>query len=402
MAALLAGLAACTVHDAEDAAPVPREVLGFAVDDLTEGGFYDAPQPLPAGSPGQVIREKPMLGAPDGSTARRVLYHSTDRLGNDIAVSGVVLVPNGEPPEGGWPIVSWAHPTTGIAVQCAPSLLIDPFIVIEGLSELVRAGYVVVATDYSGMGVPGVSAYLVGLTEGRNVLDAARAARELDVGAGSDLLLWGHSQGGQAVMFAGQEAKAYAPELDLLGVAAAAPATDLGALLDSDIGDVSGVSLGAYAMAAYVNAYGSTTPGLSATQVLTPAGAAAVPAMADKCLLTQQRGLHAIATPLVGKFLAASPATTPPWQQLLAENTPGGSPIGEPVLVAQGSADKLVKPEITESFFQGLCRSGEHAEFVLMEKATHGTVADKAMPVVTRWFDDLVAGQPVRNGCPGS
>ncbi len=396
---LLAALASLALISIACTADDDRRLLGFTVDDLTVDGFYEVPQPLPAGDPGEVIRTKRLYGAPDGSIAHRVLYHSTDRLGNDIAVSGIAVVPTGDPPKGGWPVVSWGHPTTGIAAQCAPSLLIEPFVSIEGMRTLVQAGYIVVATDYSGMGAKGVSAYLVGQTEGRNVLDAARAVRKMDVGAGTDLLLWGHSQGGQAVLFAGQEAASYAPELHLLGVAAAAPATDLGSLLDSDIGDVSGVSLGSYAMAAYLDAYVSDTPGLELSQVLTPDAITALPSMADKCLFTQTKALHAIATPLVGKFLAADPVTTPPWSTILAENTPGGSPIEVPVLLAQGTADTLVKPTITESFFHGLCASGEHAQLVLIDKATHGTVANDAAPTVKGWFDTLVAGRSVPDEC---
>ena len=91
-----------------------------------------------------------------------------------------------------------------------------------------KAGYVVAATDYEGLGTPGVHPYLVGESEGRGVLDAARAAKALAAtDAGDQVLVFGHSQGGQAALFAGELAASYAPELTVLGVAAAAPAADV-------------------------------------------------------------------------------------------------------------------------------------------------------------------------------
>src|SRR6185436_15041263 len=129
-----------------------RRVVEGEIESHTEGTFYEPPSPLPAGRPGEIIRSERLFGAPDGSRAWRILYHSTDVTGADIAVSGVVLAPNGDEHGGNRTIVSWGHPTTGAAQRCAPSLGVDPFAVIEGLHELLAAGYVVVATDYSGMG----------------------------------------------------------------------------------------------------------------------------------------------------------------------------------------------------------------------------------------------------------
>ena len=131
-------------------------------------------------------------------------------------------------------VVGWAHPTTGAVAKCAPSNGIDPFDLIEGMTDLLNAGYAVAAADYPGLGVAGPSSYLIGTTEGNSVLDAIRAAQNMpETGAinRSDVLLWGHSQGGQAALFAGQDATSYAPELRVKAVAVAAPAADLGALL---------------------------------------------------------------------------------------------------------------------------------------------------------------------------
>ena len=189
-----------------------RLVEGFIEEGDTS--FYTPPNPTPAGTPGEIVRTERLLSAPDGTNAWRVLYHTTDVMGADIIVSGVVIAPDDAAPAGGRTVVGWGHPTTGAAAKCAPSNGVDPFDLIEGMRPLLAAGYVISYADYPGLGVEGQSSYLIGTSEGNSVLDAVRAARNIpETGAGSDVLLWGHSQGGQAVLFAGQDAKSYAPEL---------------------------------------------------------------------------------------------------------------------------------------------------------------------------------------------
>jgi len=349
------------------------------------------------------VRSERLLGAPDGSEAWRVLYRSTDQSGAPMVVSGIVVAPIGAAPDGGRTVVSWAHPTTGAAKRCAPSLNVDPFILVEGIHELLDAGHVVVATDYPAMGVDGPPSYLIGATEGHSVLDAARAARAIsETRASDDVVLWGHSQGGHAALFAAQEAKAYAPDLDVIGVAVAAPATELGKLLDDDITGVSGVTIGAYAFDAYQRAYGTGDEEQGLESVLTEAGAEAVPDMAALCLLGQNKELHRIAGPLVGGFLAHDPATTQPWAGWLQENTPGGAPIGVPVLVAQGQSDTLVHPDVTADYVSTICAAGEHVLFERYDHIGHGLVAELTVPRLVGWIDDLRAGRTPEENCPGS
>lgn len=362
-----------------------------AVAEGHEAPFYAVPDPLPDAAPGTVIRSEPMPNAPAGAVAWRVLYHSRDLRGADVAVSGVVVAPAAPAPPGGRTVVSWAHPTTGAAPRCAPSVGVDPFWLIEGLPDLLRAGYVVAATDYPGMGAPGPNAYLIGETAGHSVLDAARAARALPTGANDRLLLWGHSQGGQAVLFAAQSAPAYAPETSLRGVAAAAPATDLGGLLTADIGDVSGVTIGAYAFDAFATIY-SDVPGATLDTVLTPAGAAATPGMAQLCLIGQNGELHRIADPLIGRYLAKDPTTTEPWAGFLRANTPGAVPIRVPLFLAQGGADTLVRPALTWAYADRACRSGTPVTRLPLPGAGHGQVAFGAIGSLIPWFGGVDSG----------
>lgn len=376
-----------------------RRVEEGVVDEFTDAEFYTLTGTLPEGDPGEVIRSKPILSAPAGSLAWRVIYHSRDMAGNDIPVSAIVVVPETAAGQGELPVVSWAHPTTGSAQKCGPSLALDPFILIEGLDKLLEAGFAVVATDYQGMSVAGPSSYLLGVTEGNNVIDAVRAGRALDVGIGSDVLLWGHSQGGQAALFAAQQVGAYAPELTLHGVAVAAPAADLNGLLSDDIIDISGVSIASYAIPAFEAAYADRFPAADMEAILTPAGADAAKRIANMCLVSENDAIHAIAGPLVGAYVTSDPSTTEPWATMLAENSAGGSPIDVPIFVAQGEADTLVIPAITTEYVNRLCTAGEKVEFATYPGVTHGGIATKSLPRVVPWLTDALAGTAPTSTC---
>lgn len=381
-AAAVLALAACSPE-------VDRRVVGGALDELSEHPFYVLPDPIPAGEPGTVVRTERLHSAPDGAIGWRVLYHSQDVHGTDILVSGIVISPTGDAPAGGRPVMSWGHPTTGAAERCAPSLGIDPDDWVEGLYDFLNKGYVVTATDYSGMGAAGPDSYLIGMTEGRNVLDIARAAQSIpETKANDDVLLWGHSQGGQAVLFAAGEASAYAPELTVRGVGVAAPATELGGLLSADIGDVSGVTIGSYAFTAFSEVYAST-PGSDLGTILTPAAVEAVPKINELCLLGQNKELHEIATPLIGGFLSGDPTKVEPWATMLAENSVDPSTIDVPMFVAQGEIDELVKPEVTQGFVDSARKAGVTVEFEQIPKTGHGLVALRALDGLFAWIERL-------------
>src|SRR5580692_20195 len=224
--------------------PIILCMLAGAGAATAQTAFYRAPSSAVAGAPGTLVRQELIDGAPLGATTYRVLYRSTGLDDQPILVSGVVIVPQGDPPPGGRPIVAWAHPTSGIVPHCAPSLAIFLFQQIQGLRSFVRDGYVVAATDYPGLGTAGPHPYLVGTSEARAVIDSVRVAGQLPgAGSGRNFVVWGHSQGGQAALFTGLIAKTYAPELELLGVAAAAPATDLVTLMNDDFDSIGGKNI---------------------------------------------------------------------------------------------------------------------------------------------------------------
>ncbi len=229
---------------------------------------------------GGLIRSEPMDGAPDGASAYRVLYRSEGLHGEPIAVSGVVIVPAGPAPADGRLIVAWAHPTTGIVSKCAPSLARVLFSSIQGLHAMLQHNYVVAATDYPGLGTAGPHPYLVGVSEGRAVLDSVRVARTVPgAGNGKRFAVWGHSQGGQAALFTGILAHRYAPELQLVGVAAASPATELGTLLSDDMDTSGGRNITAMTLWSWSQVYDAPM-----TNAVTPAAIPVIDRLAGECI----------------------------------------------------------------------------------------------------------------------
>jgi acetyl esterase/lipase len=359
--------------------------------------FYQAAPEEISGAPGTIIRQEPMvLPAPYGAAAFRVLYRSTGLNGEPIAVSGVVVIPSSPAPANGRQIVAWAHPTTGVVPRCAPSLALFVFQQIQGLREMIDRGYVVAATDYPGLGTPQTHPYLVGVSEARAVLDSVRAARTIS-GAQSRFAVWGHSQGGQAALFTGLIASSYAPDLDLVGVAAAAPATDLATLIGDDIDSSGGRNLTAMTLWSWSRVFGAPID-----RVLDPVAAPTVDRLAEECiesiydLILRRR----TAAPLAQAFLSvANFYAAEPWRTLIATNTPSPLPVSLPLLLAQGGADELVRPQVTQDYMKRQCRAGGSVRMLLLPKSNHGAIAHDAAPSAVDWITDRFAGVPVPNDC---
>ncbi|GLQ52594.1 alpha/beta fold hydrolase [Dyella flava] len=360
--------------------------------------FYLAATNSVTGAPGSIVRIEPMRGAPLGASAYRLLYRSTDPSNRPIVVSGVVVIPAGVAPKGGRPIVAWSHPTTGVVSRCAPSQARFVFQTMMGLRDMVRRGYVVVATDYPGLGTPGPHPYLVGDSEARAVLDSVRAVRNLpQAAAGNRYAVWGHSQGGQAALFAGELAQTYAPELQLVGVAVASPATDLQTLLREDADTDGGRNITAMTLWSWSQVFH-----LPLDNVIAPGAMPAVDALSNECIespidmLERSRSQR----PLRQQFLSVDDITrVEPWRSLLLKNIPGTLPADVPVFVAQGDADRLVLPSVTQAYVQRLCHAGSKVQYLSLPGVKHGWAgADAALPAVA-WMADRFDGKAAPDSC---
>jgi hypothetical protein len=363
-------------------------LIGDAREEPGLAAFYAQPAGAASGPAGTLVKAEALAGTPLAARAWRIMYRSTTAAGDPVVVTGVVITPLGPAPADGRTVLAWAHPTTGAAPSCAPSYGFDPFSGIEGLRTLLDRGYTVAATDYAGMGTEGPDSYLVGGTEGRNVLDAVRAAQAIpEAQAGADVVLWGHSQGGQAALFAAQDAAKYAPALRVRAVAVAAPAADLVGLMKDHLDDISGVTIGSYAFTAFAETYADGDPPARLAEILTPAAQRVVPTMNALCLLPDLSRLHALGEPLVGDFTAADPTTTAPWNTLFAENSAGAVGFDAPLFVAQGLSDQLIRPADTARFAAHERSLGMDVTEHTVSWATHSTIAYLALPALVAWLD---------------
>ena len=407
--ALCAALAACgspsPVHSAARA-PAVRTVA----DDLDASAvppFYSPPSPLLKGSPGALIREEKVTGVPGvpaGATVWRILFHSRSIYGADIAESGYVVVPSGAPPEGGFPVLSWAHGTTGFAGVCAPSLFssaagVGPYLV-PGLADFLHAGFVVAATDYEGLGTPGVHPYLLGKSEGQGVLDAARAAMRLPgVRTSHTVMIYGHSQGGHAALFAGQIAPTYAPELHIAGVVGAAPATGLSTIMSVATSPSTGQEILEFTMpVAYT--WARTYRDLPLSDLFTPRGIQmAASVVTHGCLPAVIRAIGTDHLTPASVFQPGA-ATNPALVAHAKLNDPGHTREDAPMLIVQGTADTTVPPALTDAYVKDLaCPIGDTVDYFHVTGATHTTVVTLAEPQILHWMMDRLLGAPGLTTC---
>jgi alpha-beta hydrolase superfamily lysophospholipase len=359
--------------------------------------FYQVPSPLSPAPPGSIIRSEAIASngqLPEGAKAYRVLYHSQSLTGADIAVSGIAVVPGGTPPARGFPIVSWAHGTAGLAAQCAPSIWGPGTIPLLG--SLLRRRVIVVATDYEGLGTPGPHPYLIGQSEAQGVLDAARSARALvGASASNTVIIVGYSQGGQAALFAGQMAQTYAPELFVPGVAAVAPVTSLDEFVPATPQQPTANGLFAL-MALY--AWSATYGNLSLSSLLTPL------ALQDKAAIVSACG-GAVATGVettpAGRLFRPGWNRDPVLAARIAENEPGQVATAASLLVVQGTADSVVPYATTSRFVaDSLCRGqGDTVDYAAIEGAGHDSVLMAATPVLMAWISTRLALAPGTNSC---
>ena len=339
--------------------------------------FY-SPRKLPKGPHGMLIWERPMSGGESLMGAKNYLvdYKQVGLRGAMVPVSGMVAVPNGKAPKGGWPVVTWAHGTTGIADVCAPSRLPAGTggLNIPMLESWIRAGYAVVRTDYEGLGGPGPHPYLIGVSEGRGVLDIVRAARQLDPQLSDRVVISGHSQGGHAALWAASLVKRYTPEIKLRGVLAFAPASHI-ATEAGFLKSVTATSLTGLA-ATIFRGLDVAYPSLHISSLLTTRAAALYPQTVTRCLGALDKPDSFGGLPL--NQLVEPTADISAVVNYVEKNDPGELKIGAPVLLEQGSSDTTVLPPFTAALAKSLAGVGDTVTEHTYVGATHSTVLTAA------------------------
>ena len=329
---------------------------------------------------------------------QRILYTTTDANDQPAIASAIVVIPDSLP-HGPRPVILWDHGTTGIAQGCAPSLMPNMFEIqgIPAVEEAITNGWVIVATDYSGQGAPGNFPYLVGEGEARSTLDSMRAAKALE---GLDLsdkaIVWGHSQGGHAALWTGALAEEYAPEIELLGVAAISPAADPKGMAEI-ITDGSGSALSSLATAWVLIPYSETYADVDFNEHVNPAARSMVREMSARC--TSQPGLLvSVLTSLSissDENLFLGDLTGDQLGERLEQNKTLG-PWTMPLLIAWGDSDEVISPTLQEGYIADLCAANVDFSWHEYPGYTHmGIVADDSefLPVLVAWTKAAFAGE---------
>ena len=351
--------------------------------------FYSTPNPLPSGRPGELIRSEEFdeYQLPEGVVTFRILYYSRSGRGMDVAASGVVLTPDQQPPAGGWPVIAWAHGFTGIARQCAPSLMRN---LKEGplLSMYVKLGYAVVATDYAGLGTDFSNMSVDMRSDAADVIYSIVAARAAVPQLGRKWVAMGESAGGLAAL-AVAELESDIRDPDYLGSIAVSGIADVKDFYEQA---VTGNSLAQLLVLAYE------------VQTL-------YPAFQTKHMLTEKalaiyRQLETACAVVPGDS-GASPnqIVKPGWsdngfvQQFFARNIIGTRPAYRPLFIASSDAEPVARMGIAARTVARLCKQGDKVQFQRYQSSEFTDVqGDSVMDQIT-WIQSRFAGRPPASNC---
>ena len=380
-------------------ASTTRPASAAAREIAATGDLSATPPALSAERPGTLLRFQrittPIAGSTAGpSTLWRVMYVSSDDAGAPVAVTGLVRVPDGRAPGAGWPVISWAHGTTGTADRCAPSITLD---YPPPPDPMVADGIVIASTDYIGLGTPGVHPYLDGQSEGRAVDDIVTAAGQLpEVQLSGDFAVWGHSQGGHAALFARELAATRLPAFHLLGTVAMAPPSSIAEAMTTILTAYPVKSFGAMALAGIV----ATHPGAQLTAVVNGEAAAAIESSVDTVC---SDGVDAA----LAKFgwqsiLVAQPSQVEPWASALAADEPAMAPGEGPLLLVHSADDVTVPAVMSATVKARTCARGESTLRWVLPSGGHEGAVTGSYAQDRRWTLDRFARKPAISGCGSS
>ncbi|MQY05823.1 lipase family protein [Actinomadura macrotermitis] len=398
-AALAIGAGALLSLGAAPAVPASADTPPAPADDP----FYQPPAPLPGGKAGDIIRSRPAKYPMSSAvTSTQVLYRSQNATGNDIAVSGTVLVPTkawtGKGPR---PLVSYAVGTRGLGDSCAPSYSLSKGLDYEQIpiNDLLNKGWAVAVTDMEGLGTPGGHTYIVGQSSGRAVLDMARAAQRLP-GSGLDAAtpvgVLGYSQGGSSAAWAAELAASYAPDLALKGVSAGGvPADPLAMRKFLEGGPFTGLMF----MAAL--GFDSAYPELKLDSYLNDTGKKLKAKYQNVCIASFDLGpvLADTAFRRISDFTTRSPLDDPAWLARFAANKLGSVRPGVPVFQSHAFADELVGYDQGNALHNDWCKLGTNLTWKTYGAAEHLLGFLRAWPDATNFLNDRFQDKPATSNC---
>jgi len=379
-----------------NATPTPQGVQA-SITAQAPDAFYDPPSNM-SHQPGALLRSEPLKDVilPAGIRGWRILYATTVDDSTPAMAVATVFAPS-DPPAGPRPVIAWEHATTGLLQKCMPSLLSVPTKGVPERDRIVLAGWVVVATDYSFAEKGGPHPYLIGEGEARATLDSVRAARQMpELRLDKRMVVWGYSQGGHAALWTGIVGPRYAPDLEILGVAAIAPAANVKNILATNV--AMDKRFGPYIALAYSRFY----PDIPFDRALRPEALDAARQMVNLCDFVPPEDLErieALEATFNGPALATS--SNKALQARLDQNTADG-PIQAPVVIAQGLSDIVVPPSATDAYVEERCAAGQQLEYWTFAGRDHLTIIQpgtRLRELLIQWTMARFANEPQANGC---
>lgn len=405
-------LAACGEAAQEEPKPVElgpdmaRAEVVIATDlsqgDIEGDRFYTSAPPLPdMAKAGTFVRAELLpaeLSLSEAGRADRFIYVSTDGIDGKTLriVSGAIFLPKTEKPEGGWPLIAWAHGTVGVADACAPSRNPRSERDAKYLNHWLSQGYAVVASDYQGLGTPGGHPYLATRPAAYSNLDAIRAVKTQDYGLSGKVVLVGQSQGGGGAFATAGHAETYAPEIDIRGtVATGTPYfTNDTAPAERDPNQVSGI----FAYSLYIMYLAEQVDSeFKIANYITEAARPVIETTRTQCLMAAWNQIEA-------EGLSEAKAFVKPPMPDLIKHFPlmayESLKLKGPVFMGTGGKDADVPPPGQERLFKDACAAGtviEHKVYPDLDHsgAVNGSLADST-PFVAKAF----AGEAIAGNCP--
>ncbi len=358
--------------------------------------------PATAAAPGELVSSRevawhpaPLRLLPAPVKAYDIRYRSTSATGEGNVVSGMVLVSPLPWNNGPRPIVAYAMGTQGMADRCAPSQQLQNGTEVEiaFLAQAMFKGWAVAVTDYEGLGTPGDHTYAVARSEGRALLDVARAATSIPgLSADAPVGVFGYSQGGQAASAAAEQWKSYAPSVNVVGVAAGGVPADLNAVAKFNDGNA-GSGLVFAAAAGYAAAY----PELPLSSVLNARGQQVIDQIRNSCVAE---------IALVAPFTRLDSLTTRPgviqdplWQKRLTENTLGTVKPVTPVYLYHGTLDELIPFSVGQKLRSQWCTLGADVQWTPLPLLGHVAAVSAWGSNALNWLGDRFAGKATHSNC---
>ncbi|WP_418602898.1 alpha/beta hydrolase family protein [Mycolicibacterium sp. SCSIO 43805] len=356
--------------------------------------FYDGPIP-PPGTTIESVPLAPALSLTGAGPAYRVLYSTVDQHDQPAVSTGAVFLPPGPAPEGGFPVIAWAHGTVGLGDDCTPSALPRSPRDDEYLSHWLNQGYAVVASDYAGLGTPGLMSYLNSVTTAHGVVDSVIAAHDMGLPLSPEWAIVGQSQGGGAAVASARWATEFSAGtgLDYRGVVAtgtpanidnfvrqAGPALEL-----PELGPVANAYT-AYILAAFREA----RPDLDINSVLTAEGLAAAERAETVCVrpLTDE-----LADLNPAAFFSAPLSSIPGMADALYEymGTPSTG-FDRPLFLGVGLLDRDVPPASTLAFYDQLVANNQNVTLRIYPEEDHSGTVLASMADSTPFLRSVFAG----------